>query len=98
MENGNWSTFFKHTTVYGKNINVAEYMKSIPTIQSIYEMGLVKPNGGLMTFDDMTSLLQQKKDEEQKIRLDCAHIYQVEKPILETATIDNVKQRYANSI
>lgn len=98
VENGNWSTFFKHTTVYGKNVNAAEYMKSLPTIQRIYEMGLVKPNGGLMTFDDMTSLLQQKKDEEQKIRLDRAHIYQVEKPVMEMNTSEKMKQGYRNSI
>ena len=98
VENGNWSTFFKHTTVYGKNVNAAEYMKSLPTIQRIYEMGLVKPNGGLMTFDDMTSLLQQKKYEEQKTRLDRAHIYQVEKPVLEMNTSEKMKQGYRNSI
>ena len=98
VENGNWSTFFKHTTVHGKNVNAAEYMKSLPTIQRIYEMGLVKPNGGLMTSDDITSLLQQKKDEEQKIRLDRAHIYQVEKPVLEMNTSEKMKQGYRNSI
>lgn len=98
VENGNWSTFFKHTTVYGKNINAAEYMKSIPMIQRIYEMGLVKPNGGLMTSDDITSLLQQKKYEEQKIRLDRAHIYQVEKPVMEMNTSEKMKQGYRNSI
>ena len=98
VENGNWSTFFKHMTVHGKNVNAAEYMKSLPTIQRIYEMGLVKPNGGLMTFDDMTSLLQQKKDEEQKIRLDRAHIYQVEKPVMEMNTSEKMKQGYRNSI
>ena len=84
--------------MYGKNINAAEYMKSIPTIQRIYEMGLVKPNGGLMTSDDITSLLQQKKYEEQKIRLDRAHMYQVEKPVLETNTSEKMKQGYRNSI
>ena len=98
VENGNWSTFFKHTTVHGKNVNAAEYMKSLPTIQRIYEMGLVKPNGGLMTSDDITSLLQQKKDEEQKIRLDRAHIYQVEKPVMEMNTSEKMKQGYRNSI
>ena len=98
VENGNWSTFFKHMTVHGKNVNAAEYMKSIPMIQRIYEMGLVKPNGGLMTSDDITSLLQQKKYEEQKIRLDRAHIYQVEKPVMEMNTSEKMKQGYRNSI
>ncbi len=98
VENGNWSTFFKHATVYGQSINTAEYMKSLPTIQHLYEIGLVKPNGSLMDTNDMMSLLQQKKDEEQKIRLDRAHIYQVEKPVMEMNTSEKMKQGYRNSI
>lgn len=93
-----WLTVFNNTTANGQKINVSEAMKQLSSLQLSYELGLIKPNGGLMNLGDLQAIYNKQKYDEQRAFLEKQYAKDLETKNVEENRLEKAKQAYMDSI
>lgn len=98
IQSKNWLTFFKHTTVNGKGIDVQNAMQHLDVLQRCYEIGLINNHGGLMSSDELLATINKQKYDEQRAFLEKQYVKDLDAKELEANRLGKAQQAYNNSI